>query len=217
MIKDIVILTKSVKLHKYCVAGIEIQTGKWIRLVSYDEESDGALSGEDIKFSNGYQCCPLDVVRVELERAVPKGCQSENYLVSPFKRWVKIGKMSIDEVVSKYHTTKEKWIFGNNASYLSAEYFNYSLVLAEVEDLKVYKNECDKWKADFRYNLQPYTGISMTDPKYFDDFSAESAYIVVSMPHKDYNGHYYKFVAKIFPKTTVKNNIYDGMMSDLLF
>ncbi len=34
MKKQICILTKSLKDHDYCVAGIDITTGKWIRLVT---------------------------------------------------------------------------------------------------------------------------------------------------------------------------------------
>lgn len=43
MEKKIIILTKSKKHSGYCVAGIDYETGEWIRLVSSDLETEGAL------------------------------------------------------------------------------------------------------------------------------------------------------------------------------
>ena len=44
MQKDIIILTESDKNHAFCVAGIDIHTGRWVRLVTEDEDTDGALT-----------------------------------------------------------------------------------------------------------------------------------------------------------------------------
>ena len=41
MEKKIIILTKSKKHSGYCVAGIDYETGEWIRLVSSDSETGG--------------------------------------------------------------------------------------------------------------------------------------------------------------------------------
>ena len=39
-----VVLTKSSKYGKNCVAGINLGTGEWVRLVTNDESSHGAVS-----------------------------------------------------------------------------------------------------------------------------------------------------------------------------
>lgn len=44
MEKKIIILTKSKKHSGYCVAGIDYETGEWIRLVSSDSETGGGCS-----------------------------------------------------------------------------------------------------------------------------------------------------------------------------
>ena len=202
MTKDIVILTKSAKHGKFCVAGIELKTGDWIRLVSSDDDTDGALSNYDMRLLNGGICEPLDLVRVEIEKAVPEKCQTENHLVVYGKRWVKLDELTIEEVVEVHNPTKRPFVFGNNLSYISGiDYMKYSLLLVEAENINVYNNEFGSRKADFEYNTHCYRGVSVTDPEYYDmkDHTIKKAYIVVSIPNKDYNGKYYKFIAKIFP------------------
>ena len=85
MFKDIIILTKSAKHGKYCVAGIDIKSKSWVRLVSDDVASDGALSNLDIRLSNGKFCKPLDLVRVYIKQAVSESCQTENHLIEKDK------------------------------------------------------------------------------------------------------------------------------------
>ena len=51
--KEVVILTKSYKNKGYCVAGIDAETGEWIRLVSDDEESHGSLFREHMSYNDG--------------------------------------------------------------------------------------------------------------------------------------------------------------------
>ena len=202
MTKDVVVLTKSAKHGKYCVAGIEIKTGKWIRLVSSDDDTDGALSNYDMRLLNGGVCEPLDLVRVEIEKTVPEKCQTENHLVVYGKKWVKIDELTIEEVVKIHSPTNRSYIFGNNLPYINGiDYMTYSLVLAEVKNLKMYYNELESRKINFEYNSKKYFGISLTDPDYYDsqEHEFEKAYIVVSIPKNDYNGKYYKFVAKVFP------------------
>ena len=203
MYKDIIILTKSSKNGKYCVAGIDFNTGKWIRLVSDDTDSDGALSECDMRINDGY-CKPLDLVRVEIEKAVPTGCQIENHLVVSGKRWLKLDTLSLDEVL-KIHKPKSSYnIFGNSMPYISGiDRMSHSLFLAEVTDLKVYhfNDGRERTRADFIFKRQEYKDIRVTDPEYYKlpDHNVKKAYIVFSIPNRATNDKYYKFIAKIFP------------------
>lgn len=208
MTKDIIILTKSKKDNGYCVAGVEYETGKWIRLVSINQLFKGALTDFDMQLTNGDVCEPLDLVRVEIWGAAPKGCQTENYLIARGTKWIKLGKKTIEDVLKIHSPSKRDKIFGSSYPCLNAvDYFTYSLVLAEVKNLRIYYNDNGSRKAEFTYNNIQYKGISVTDLEYCrkkmyqNEFNYEKAYIVVSIPNEPYDadGKYYKFIAKVFP------------------
>ena len=58
MIREVAILTMSSKNHGFCVAGIDLDNGEWIRLVSDDVDTHGALRKEDVRYSDGGYCKP---------------------------------------------------------------------------------------------------------------------------------------------------------------
>ena len=99
MTKDIIILTKSKKDNGYCVAGIESETGKWIRLVSPNKLLNGSLTDFDMQMTNGEICEPLDFVRVEISQAVPSGCQTENHMITGSKSGITMRKHEITDTV----------------------------------------------------------------------------------------------------------------------
>lgn len=47
------VLTKSSKYSGYCVAGIDCKSGNWIRLITEDLQSHGAVGAEDLIYKNG--------------------------------------------------------------------------------------------------------------------------------------------------------------------
>lgn len=76
MKRQICILTKSLKEHDYCVAGIDMSTGKWIRLVN---SKNGDAFPKELLDDNNYK--ELDIIEVELKQAVPYHTQTENWLI----------------------------------------------------------------------------------------------------------------------------------------
>jgi len=66
MKKTIIILTKSKKHSGYCVAGIDYETGEWIRLLSSDNETEGAVPRDDLVFSNGQILEVYDIITCDL-------------------------------------------------------------------------------------------------------------------------------------------------------
>lgn len=60
MIHQILILAKSRKFNNFCIAGIDIDSAKWMRLVSDNNEIDGAISSKQAPFS------PLDIIKVNI-------------------------------------------------------------------------------------------------------------------------------------------------------
>jgi hypothetical protein len=125
--------------------------------------------------------------------------------------WELLGRMDFSSVLRMGVATKAQYIFGNRYKYITKEIianFKESLLLAEIRDFKIYKNEGGKQKCEFEYKGIRYVDMSMTDPDYYHYLKCkiDKAYIVVSLPHVDFpQGKYYKFIAKVFPLTPVIN------------
>ncbi|MCB5269975.1 MAG: hypothetical protein WCS58_05540, partial [Candidatus Cloacimonadaceae bacterium] len=81
MKKELIILAASRKYGKYCVAGIDIRSGEWLRLVSTDSDAHYALDARDLKMDNGEQASKLDLVSIEFIDRAFSYFQSENYVI----------------------------------------------------------------------------------------------------------------------------------------
>lgn len=216
--KDILLLTKSAKNGGLCVAGIDIQNKQWIRLVSSDTKSDGALSkqfmqkdrnGYPIFFSQqiaGYRISFPKVVRVWLRQACPNPVQKENFLIDETEKFYFLRKTALDEI-QKY-TDNDQFIYGNTSSFVEEHELSFngaSLKMFCVENLQIYRITDVAGKhhsrASFCYNNLKYLDIRVTDGDFFEIENAtfSKALIVVSLPHESFKGKYYKFIAKIFP------------------
>ena len=79
-----VVLTKSAKNGGHCVAGIDVDTGNWVRLVSNDLNTHGALSDQDMQYQDRSYCTPLDIVSVPIIKACPSQYQPENILIDHY-------------------------------------------------------------------------------------------------------------------------------------
>ena len=76
-----VVLTKSSKYGSNCVAGIDVNSGNWVRLVTEDEISHGAVTDEDLICENGEMVKVLDVIDVPIIRRCHDCIQPENVLL----------------------------------------------------------------------------------------------------------------------------------------
>lgn len=215
MQKKIIILTKSWKNGGYCVAGIDIETKKLVRLVSGDKKSCGALAYINMITKNEEIIEPLDLVEITIKNETPLEFQPENILIDVNESWKKIKRYNnINEAINdcKFEDLNcDSNVFYNISSYLNREEIskiNKSLMLILVNNLyfhfKEY-NEKKKTKASFIYNKQQYDKISVTDPDYSNKLpekEIEKAILVVSLPSDpfktDTGDRYYKFVAKVF-------------------
>ena len=200
---DAVILTKSNMWGKFCVAGIDVNCGKWIRFVL--DEYGEPLSDANLKFTNTSGICkPLDIVRFEAVRYAPIRNHTENYIVEPFS-CTKLGSCGIDDVLKIHPAEMHKYIFCTNDSNIGGRFMdrlrlNYSLMLIYADTVEIRSND-GKSRAAFMYNGTQYEYMRITDPDYAgrNELITE-AYIVMSMPNTPFraNGKYYKFVAKIY-------------------
>jgi hypothetical protein len=96
---ELVILTKSSKNKGYCVAGIDIKSGQWIRLTSDNESSHGALFTNNMQYEDKTICQILDVVRVKIVKRNPVEYQPENILIDKSYYWQKTGRYTIQDVL----------------------------------------------------------------------------------------------------------------------
>ncbi len=208
--KKIIILTESSKFKNNCVAGIEKDTGKWIRVVSDDEDTYGALTKDDIMYKNGTMCEVMDIVNVPYVKAVPTKTQPENILIDRNYYLTKDGVATLDDVLEIHPKEINDYLFGTRYSSVKEEYLeelgvDYSLTLIKVKKLVFNWRENNKGqlklKVTFKYNDIKYEDMSVTDPDFYEvgeGTTLKKAYVVASIG-TPYNGACYKFIAKVFP------------------
>lgn len=203
--KEIAILTKSSKNGGYCVAGIDIETGRWVRLISDDVRSHGALFDEHMEYVNGGICQVLDIASVPILAPAPSKYQPENVLIDPAVQWERISTISIDEVLQLHPLECHDYLLGNKYYYITdarIDTVGHSLILVEVSDLIITHPESHQTKASFRYCSDTYENMSVTDRDFYyvpDGTVYNSAILVMSLPDVPQNDRYFnKFIAKIF-------------------
>lgn len=202
---EIVILTKSSKNNGYCVAGIDVNDNKWVRLISSDTESHGALFNNNIQYQDKTFCDILDVVRVPILKEDPNKHQPENILINSEKCWEKINKFKLSDVFKIHPIETHQYLLGNADYYLTAGQINtigHSLILVKVSNLIINHPRDKTTKANFIYNSTQYENISVTDQNLYSVENGKKfsdAILVMSLPAVPFNQKYFKFIAKIFP------------------
>ncbi len=81
MRKTIVCLANSYKHGGRCIAGIDIDSGAWIRL--HGNSPDGALCACEYGLDDGTEPRLLDVIEVELHYAIPTDSHPEDWHIAP--------------------------------------------------------------------------------------------------------------------------------------
>lgn len=198
---DLTIIAKSDKHNGYCVAAVN-QQGKIIRLV---RDCEGhALTEEQCKFEKLYDIT-ANVQHTPLKH------QTENYILAELLESRKSGK-SINDL--NIRLQKTPFIFAHTKPWLTEEEMRgqkTSFLFVEIDDLHIYQNNEEKFKADFFYRNQLYEAFSITDPEFkTKERKIKEAVILVSLPDTPYkrygNDIYYKFIAAVYPiKTTEKS------------
>ncbi len=202
--KELCILTKSLKDKGYCVVGADTSTGELYRLVA--DDSGMAIPKEVLDNKNIEK---LDVIRVNLTKHVPLNCQTENWLFDE-DSIVKFGNKCLSEILSLRSVNNDGVIFENTKTELTvdeAKKMKHSVEIVEVSNLKLdtsLKGDGrNHHKLQFKYHGNEYA-LALTDPKLrqenLDKFPLGKATIVVSIPSHPFgeNNTHYKFVAKVF-------------------
>lgn len=207
--KTLIILTKSSKYHGNCVTGIDTETGKWVRLMTHDEQSQGAVPDILLSYADGKPLEVMDTVSAPIEEWCGDRIHPENYYLDEDYYFQKLGNASFSEVLELHPGEDRKYIYNNTLSFVDLDhidYIDYSLCLVKVTNLALYEQSYSfgkkKWKASFTYNGNDYKGVAMTDPKFYHSVSGtmyKEAYVVISIG-TPWEGKYYKYLSAIFVK-----------------
>lgn len=216
MKKEILLLAVSSKgKNNYCVAGVDLSNGSYIRLVSDDPSIDYAIRKTDFLYTKyAYTPKKLHVIRVNVDKALPKnGAQTENYLSLINKDVEHISKVT--EVNDSTFPTISDLPFGSSSNVLSEhEYLklNHSIEIVKANNITFTEGQNAAGERRIRINFclesqGPFgqcLDFRLTDPKfmYNEDIiktSIDRAYLVVTVGSKDNSGfaNRYKFVAGI--------------------
>lgn len=212
MRKQIIILTKSSKHNNYCIAGIDCKTREWIRLVSNDEDTEGAALRKDVTYSDGTEVEVLDIVDVELIKPIPTIAQRENWLYDSKFTWNRIGRTTIQDVLrQRGEDNCGDNIFGNiDNKIASTNVTGQSLALIRADSPSIIVKTFERKKVSFlfTYNRINYKFFSVRDiPLYLsykdrDDGTYKDLgnmrYAVVSLTGIYKDGMHYKMLAQLF-------------------
>jgi hypothetical protein len=112
----IVVLANSWKHDDWCIAGIDLDTGKWIRPVT--ELDDGRIPHNRMKLG-GYFPRLLDILEIPLDSTGPDfGFESENRTILPGK-WYRRCTASPNDV--RKHTRNSDYILHNKNKYVTVD------------------------------------------------------------------------------------------------
>jgi|BioPla2DNA2_1021312.scaffolds.fasta_scaffold36164_4 hypothetical protein len=218
MDKTIILLACSRKMSNYCVAGIDLITGEWIRIISEDASIQHAVRKSDMVYEDGTYPQLFDIVNIKCKQHAPSYYQPENWVLDNRYYWEKLGTASLDYVLKIHPIDSPDHIFYDNCWKIDTNYIarldprqRYSLTLISPSSLHICigpsKNYPNKKsiKAQFRYKGQLYQYITVTDIEYENIYSQyrdgiyivdKNVLLVLSLADL-YEGYHYKLVATI--------------------
>jgi len=219
MYKEITLLTKSRKKDNYCIAGIETETGNWIRIISEDAKMQYAVSPNDMQYEDGSMPEILNIIKIKCKRYNPSIHQPENFVLDDTAYWEKIGEASIKELLELHPCENKSFLFYDTDKRIDAalihtinEKDKYSLILIAPKDVCIHVKEWDNDKQvtlSFNYSGNRYWYIRITDTKFENMYLKypegnysfmEDCLLVISLADVHKDGKHYKLIAQVLYK-----------------
>ena len=160
-------LANSRKIRERCIAGIDVNTGEWVRPV---RDNGGALTFSDIKYRDGSIPRVLDIIDVPVLERQPLYYQPENWVIDSDYHWDKVDQLPVNQLFS--YCENKPYIFDSKNDRLSEyEAKNMpdprSLILIMVKDVCFEKRwpvvgQYPQLRAKFEYNRTFYD-LAVTD------------------------------------------------------
>jgi len=171
---SIVVLANSWKHRDWCLAGIDLDTGKWVRPVSGLD--DGRIPKTSMKLGGHFPEL-LEVLEIPLHSTGPDfGFESENRTILP-GRWYRRGKMTPEEI--KKYAIKPYYVLHNHKKYITPrelrkKAFEKRVTLQlisvdnfEVRDSRKKTTDGHIWKGVISSGGREIE-VGITDPVYFE-------------------------------------------------
>ncbi len=216
--KEIVLLGKSWKNGGYCVGGIDVHSGKWIRIVTASEPGSPGITDNQMMCGDGHLPKALDRVRVPLAHHAPFGFHYENWLMDS-GTWEYIGTEPKEEFLAQIESTTHSPIFYTRESTVDPEIVKgvppserYSIALVRPDEIRI-RSEPNglrkKYKASFTMDRINYLNLCITDPDIHQWMGQKDSFILskptllmsLSEPFLPKGGLallQYKLVARVF-------------------
>jgi hypothetical protein len=200
MLKNVIILTLSLKFDGYCIAAYDASNNEIIRLVKDTSRENG------IPRPYARNIDLLDEVSINILEYCPKEHQTENVLIDLEYGLKRTGRKA--DIRTIYNSLqKHTYIFGNtNYKVSSIGTLDHSLEIIRFENMHIQIktiNEKTKTKASFKSNSKIHLDYSVTDARYFEEEEfIESGYSIISLPATDdftEQYGYFKYVSAIYP------------------
>ncbi|MHC4691601.1 MAG: dual OB domain-containing protein [Planctomycetota bacterium] len=196
-ITRIVVLANSWKHHDWCLAGIDLDTGRWVRPVT--DLDDGRVPVKSMKLG-GYFPQLLDVLEIPLDSTGPDfGFESENRTILP-GRWYLCDRMTPEDI-EKY-AKRPYYVLHNRRKYVTTTELRQkpfekrvTLQLIRVDNFKVRdarRKPVDKpnWNGTILSGRRKLE-VKITDPVFFERLNSghkpsPSCFLTMSlgMPYK---------------------------------
>jgi hypothetical protein len=210
--RDVLILANSRKNGGYCVAGKDVTTNEWIRIVGDPNGAKLDLTQIAYRDTMGQvQRTPYEpfkkFLRIDFGQSVPLNCQPENILVLP-TQWQQV---HISQPNISFDTPPDLWGNGDRIKALDIEQgkiiISQSLYWIKVHNLQFYVNDFNTNRVYFQYGGIDYNLGATMNPVIFQSLlngtMSHNDIITVSLAGaflNDYSGQHehYKLVAAVF-------------------
>lgn len=177
------------------------------------------VSEYEREYDDGSDPRVLDVIRVPLKNALPKGFQRENWLLDPDYYWEKIRRVGLNELLGLTDNVSSLWMNGYSSGngvndripILGTSGIESSLRLIRLSGLELFVFAQDttsgkqrrRVQGRFQYNGVNY-GLWVTDPRYEraylqrpdGNYHIGECFLTVSLGD-EYLGYAYKLIAAI--------------------
>ena len=116
---QIICLANSIKRQERCIAGINPETGKWLRPI-YKNYPDNGRVPRKIRLIDGEEPALLDILDIPLEDSgLDFGFESENRNIAQ-GQWRKVGQVSPQDVLR--FASRNNLILHNSSRYVTVQY-----------------------------------------------------------------------------------------------
>ena len=209
---DILILANSTKEGGFCVAGKDIASNKWVRLVG--DQNGAELSLSQVAYNDiagKRQMIPYEpfnkFIRLNIGNSVPLRYQPENVLIGK-ELWQEI---QVTQYNNSCDTPADLWGTGDRIKAEDIEQglvnISQSLYLIQVTSLEFYISDRNRPRACFQYRDNEYNLGATMNPAIFQDIEkgvkTHNNILTVSLAGPFFNKYsnqleHYKLVAAVF-------------------